>query len=83
MGVELFLLVLLGVLAVGAFLFFTGAFGAAASRPDSEEGSKPEHVYVESDTSARIAGAEDSTDRLRDEAESDPGTEVRGKADQR
>ena len=78
MGVELFLLLILAVLAVAAFLFFTGAFGAAKAGPPRERRSKPKHVYVESDTKARIVGGDASTDRLREEADSDPETEVRG-----
>jgi hypothetical protein len=77
MGVEFFLLLLLAVIAVGAFLFFTGAFGAASTRPGPKGDSKPKHVYVESDTNARIVGGEASTDRLRAEAEGDPETEIR------
>jgi len=82
MGVELFLLVLLAVLAVVAFLFFTGAFGAAKAGTGEESSSNPKHVYVESDTKARIVGGDVSSDRLREEAEGDPETDVRG-TDQR
>jgi hypothetical protein len=78
MGVELFGIVLLAVLAVGAVLFFSGALGARAARPGPDGESKPKHAYVEDDTHARILGGEDDTDRVRAEAERDPNTEMRG-----
>ena len=77
MGVELFGIGLLIVLVAGGFLFFTGAFGAATTKPGTEEKANPKHVYVENETRERIVGGEQTTDRVRAEAESDPDTEVR------
>jgi len=76
-GIELFGIVLLIALAAGAFLFFTGAFGAAAAKDESEEEADPKHVYVENDTRERTVGGVETADQVRAEAESDPDTEVR------
>ena len=78
MGVELFGILFLIVLAGGAVLFFTGAFGARAAKPGPEGTGKPEHAFVENETRDRIVGGPDTADRLRAEAEKDPDTEVRG-----
>ena len=78
MGIEFVLLVLLAILGVGAFFFFSGSFGAAkAAKGDGEnDGGRPSHAYVENETEARSFGA-DSTDSVRRRAEQDPDTEVR------
>jgi len=77
MGVELFGIVLLIGLAAGAFLFVTGAFGARAAKPGSEETARPKHAYVEDAANERIVGGVETADRVRAEAESDPDTEIR------
>jgi hypothetical protein len=77
MGPELFGLILIAALAVGAILFFSGAFGAGAAGGRSKGNPKPKHALVENDTSERIVGGVETRDRVRAEAESDPDTEVR------
>lgn len=77
MGVELFGIVLLIGLAAGAFFFVTGAFGARAAKPESEETARPKHAYVEDEANERIVGGVETADRVRAEAESDPDTEIR------
>ncbi|MGH2742387.1 MAG: hypothetical protein ACRDSN_03760 [Pseudonocardiaceae bacterium] len=77
MGAEFFLLLLLGILGVGAFIFFTGSFGVAKATIDDEtDEERPTHVYVEKETKERFFGA-DSTEHVRRRAEEDPDTEVR------
>jgi hypothetical protein len=77
MGIEFFLLVLLAILGVGAFFFFSGSFGVAkAGTGDERDDGRPPHVYVENETKERSFGT-DSTDRVRRQAEEDPDTEVR------
>jgi len=78
MGVELFGIVFLIGLAVAAFFFFTGAFGARAAKPGSEGGDRPQHAFVENETHDRIVGGPETADRVRAEAERDPNTDVRG-----
>lgn len=77
MGVELFGIVFLLGLGVLGFFFVTGAFGAKAAEPGSDETAKPKHVYLENDSNERIVGGVETADRVRAEAESDPDTEVR------
>jgi len=77
MGVEIFLLLLLAILGVGAFVFFTGSFGAAKAGSGGDgDRDRPTHAYVENETDERLFGA-DSTDEVRRRAEEDPDTEVR------
>ncbi|MBA3300751.1 MAG: hypothetical protein H0T15_02690 [Thermoleophilaceae bacterium] len=78
MGVELFGLVVIVVLAVGAFLFLTGAFGVASTaKRGGEDEAKPKHAYIEDDTDARIVGGVETADQVRALAEKDPDTDVR------
>ena len=80
MGVELFGILVLLAIGAGAFLFFTGSFGAAKKREGKVEGGsgsgRPTHVYVESETKDKTFGL-DTTDEVRGRAEADPDTEVR------
>jgi hypothetical protein len=78
MGIEFFLLILLGVAGAVAGIFFLGGFGAAkaAAGEDGEEGKRPTHVYVENETEEKPFGV-DSTDQVRRGAEEDPDTEIR------
>ena len=76
MGVELFGILVIAVLAVGAFFFFTGSFGIAKKGEGGEEGDRPTHAFVENDTKQRTFGV-DSGDETRSRAEDDPDTEVR------
>ncbi len=77
MGIEFVLLILLAIIGVGAFFFFSGSFGVAkaASGGDRDEG-RPTHAYVENETDERLFGS-DSTEKVRRGAEEDPETEVR------
>jgi hypothetical protein len=77
MGIELFFIVVLIALGVGALLFVSGAFGAVAAKPESEREGNPKHVYVENETRDRIVGGTETTEQVRAQAESDPDTEVR------
>ncbi len=77
MGIELFLILFLVGLGAGAFFFVTGAFGARAAKPESEDAAGPKHAYVEDEANQRIVGGVETADRVRAEAESDPDTEVR------
>lgn len=77
MGPELFGLILVVVIVIGAVLFFSGAFGAGAAGAGTEGDSHAKHVMVENDTSERIVGGAETRDRVRAEAESDPDTEIR------
>jgi len=54
MGVEFFLLLLIAVLAVGAF-FFSGSFGVAKAAINAEsDGERRVHAYVENPAEGEI-----------------------------
>jgi hypothetical protein len=77
MGIEFFLLILLAIIGIGAFFFFSGSFGVAKTAADDDrDGGRPTHTYVENETEERLFGV-DSTERVRRGAEEDPETEVR------
>jgi hypothetical protein len=76
MGVEIFLIVLIVVLAVGGFFFFSGSFGLGKAQGDDQGGRRPKHAYVENNTAARPVGV-DTADEVKARAEDDPDTEVR------
>ncbi|MBA3304913.1 MAG: hypothetical protein H0U25_03185 [Thermoleophilaceae bacterium] len=80
MGVELFGILVLLAIGAGAFLFFTGSFGAAKKREgeveDARGRERPTHAYVENETKDKTFGL-DTTDEVRARAEDDPDTEVR------
>ena len=79
MGVELFLLLIIVVLALAGFFIFGGSFGAA--KADSELGDegrvkRPTHIHPGDDSATRFVGA-DTKDEIRKHAEQDPNTETR------
>jgi hypothetical protein len=77
MGIEFFLLLVIVILGIAGFLFFSGSFGAAkAGRAGSDDEDRPAHAYVENPTKEKAFGV-DSSDEVRTRAESDPDTEVR------
>ena len=78
MGVELFGILVLLAIGAGAFLFFTGSFGAAKKGEveDARGRERPTHAYVESETKDKTFGL-DTTDEVRGRAEDDPDIEVR------
>lgn len=78
MGVEFFLIFVIVVLAIGAFFFFSGAFGLGkAARERRQSGpDSPTHTYVENKSAARTPHSED-TDAIRERAEKDPNTDIR------
>ena len=69
MGIEFFLLLVVFILAVAGFMFFTGSFGLAKAGPKRDErGNRPTHAYVAPETRERTFGA-DSRDATRARAE--------------
>jgi hypothetical protein len=77
MGIEFFLLILLGIIAVGAGMFFSGSFGVAKAGAGRGRGKRrPTHAYVENETNEKLFGM-DSSEQVRGRAEDDPNTEVR------
>ena len=79
MGIEFFLLLVIVILGIAGFLFFSGSFGAAkAGRAGSgaDDEDRSAHAYVENPTKEKSFGV-DSSDEVRTRAESDPDTEVR------
>ena len=77
MGVELFGILVLVVIAVGAFFLFTGAFGVAKKAEGGRDRSvRPTHAYVENETDEKLYGL-DTADQTRARAEDDPDTEIR------
>lgn len=78
MGAEITLIIIVIVLAAGAFMFFSGTFGVgkAARERERSSGGTPRHAYVENETSARSPGS-DEKEQVKERAVSDPDTEVR------